>query len=109
MLKDLIAKNRDGFRSLCEAHEVASLHAFGSSVKGEFTDTSDVDLVVDLKTKDPLRFGELMLDLWDKLEAFFGRKVDLLTLRSVKNPVMRDEIEQTKVLVYDGSQAQVLV
>jgi hypothetical protein len=27
----------------------------------------------------------------------------------VKNPVMREEIERTKVLVYDGSQAQVLV
>jgi hypothetical protein len=78
-------------------------------VRGGFTETSDVDLVVDLKTKDPLRFGELMLDLWDKLELFFGRKVDLLTLRSVKNPVMREEIERTKVLVYDGSQAQVLV
>jgi hypothetical protein len=43
------------------------------------------------------------------LETFFGRKVDLLTMRSVKNPVMRAEIERTKVLVYDGSQAQVLV
>lgn len=109
MLKDLINKDREGFRHLCETHEVAQLHAFGSSVHGAFNGSSDVDLVVDLKTKDPLRFGELMLDLWDKLEAFFGRKVDLLTLRSVKNPVMREEIERTKVLVYDGSQAQVLV
>lgn len=50
-----------------------------------------------------------MLDLWDKLEAFFGRRVDLLTMRSVKNPVMREVIERTKVLVYDGDQAQVLV
>lgn len=109
MLKDLIAKDRAGFQRLCETHEVAQLHAFGSSVQGPFKGTSDVDLVVDLKTRDPLRFGELMLDLWDKLEAFFGRKVDLLTLRSVKNPVMRAEIERTKVLVYDGSKAQVLV
>jgi len=109
MLKNLISKDRDGFKALYVAHDVASLHAFGSSVRGGSKDSSDVDLVVDLKTKDPLRFGELMLDLWDKLELFFGRKVDLLTLRSVKNPVMREEIERTKVLVYDGSQAQVLV
>lgn len=108
MLKDLIARDRDGFKRLCETHEVASLHAFGSSVRDTFGSESDVDLVVDLKTRDPLRFGELMLDLWDKLETFFGRKVDLLTLRSVKNPVMRSEIERTKVLVYDGTQAQVL-
>jgi predicted nucleotidyltransferase len=85
------------------------LHAFGSSVHGPFKSDSDVDLVVDLKVRDPLTFGELMLDLWDKLEAFFGRRVDLLTMRSVKNPVMREVIERTKVLVYDGDQAQVLV
>ena len=109
MLMNLISKDREGFKDLCEAHEVASLHAFGSSVRGGFKESSDVDLVVDFKTVDPLRFGEMMWDLWDKLELFFGRKVDLLTMRSVKNPVMREEIERTKVLVYDGSQAQVLV
>jgi predicted nucleotidyltransferase len=109
MLKDLIAKDKNRFQRLCEDHEVSELHAFGSSIRNDFKGSSDVDLVVDLKTTDPLRFGELMLDLWDKLEAFFGRKVDLLTLHSVKNPVMRAEIERTKLLVYDGSQAQVLV
>lgn len=109
MLRDLITRDRTGFQRLCEDHEVATLHAFGSAVHGPFGPDSDVDLVVDLKARDPLRFGELMLDLWDRLELFFGRKVDLLTLRSVKNPVMREEIERTKVLVYDGSQAQVLV
>ncbi|MBK7940548.1 MAG: nucleotidyltransferase domain-containing protein [Flavobacteriales bacterium] len=58
---------------------------------GRSTRKSDVDLVVDLKARDPPKnFRELMLDLWDKLEAFFGRRVDLLTMRSVKNPVMRE-------------------
>jgi predicted nucleotidyltransferase len=57
MLKDLIAKDPVAFLRLCEAHEVAQLHAFGSSVQGTFKPSSDVDLVVDLKTKDPLRFG----------------------------------------------------
>lgn len=105
MLRDLIAKDPAGFERLCKEHEVATLHVFGSAVHGPFGDDSDVDLLVDLKTRDPLRFGELLLDLWDRLEAFFNRKVDLLTLRSVKNPVMREEIERTKQLVYDGSQA----
>ncbi len=109
MLAELIAKDRHGFQRLCEEHEVATLHAFGSAVHGPFGEKSDVDLVVDLKARDPLHFGELMLKLWDRLETFLDRKVDLLTMRSVKNPVIREEIERTKVLVYDGSQAQVLV
>jgi len=105
MLQELIAKDKPGFELLCRTHKVATLHAFGSSVHGPFSAISDVDLVVDLEPKAPLVFGELLLDLWDRLETFFGRKVDLLTMRSVKNPVMRQEIERTKVLVYDGSKA----
>lgn len=109
MLRELISRDREGFMQLCADHQVATLHAFVSAVHGPFNAVSDVDLVVDLKARDPLAFGELMLDLWDKLEAFFGRRVDLLTMRSVKNPVMREAIERTKVLVYDGDQAQILV
>jgi predicted nucleotidyltransferase len=101
MLRELISRDPEGFKRLCEAHQVASLHAFRSSAHGPFNAESDVDLVVELKIRDPLTFGELMLDLWDKLEVFFGRRVDLLTMRSVKNPVMRELIERTKVLVYD--------
>lgn len=109
MIRELIARDKEGFRQLCESHQVQDLHAFGSAVHGPFSDDSDVDLVVDLKATDPLTFGELMLDLWDKLEAFFGRRVDLLTMRSLKNPVLHQIIERTKVKVYDGDQAQVLV
>ena len=109
MLRDLIAKDPITFKRLCEEHKVASLYAFGSSIHGPFHSNSDVDLVVDLRESDPITFGSLMMDLWDELESFFGRRVDLLTLRSLKNPVMRDVIERTKVLIYDGDRAQVLV
>lgn len=109
VLRSLIDKDEQGFVALCRSHLVSSMYAFGSSVHGPFQKQSDVDLVVDFNTKDPVVFGQMMLDLWDKLEVFFGRKVDLLTLRSVRNPIMRDQIEKTKVLIYDGSTQKVLV
>jgi uncharacterized protein len=109
MLKDLIDRDRAGFEELLRRHQVSSLHGFGSSIHGPFKPESDVDLVVDIDEEDPVIFGRLMLNLWDRLEEFFGRKVDLLTLDSVDNPIMRDQIEKTKVLVYDGRKAQVLV
>lgn len=49
MLCELISRDPEGFKRLCEEHQVASLHAFGSSVHGPFKHDSDVDLVVDLK------------------------------------------------------------
>lgn len=58
---------------------------------------------------DPLEKGEKLLALWDRLEAFFHRKVDLLTRKALKNPFLVESINQTKVLLYDNQRKEVLV
>jgi predicted nucleotidyltransferase len=109
MLKEIIEQNRNQFLNLCHAHHIKSLFAFGSSVNGKFSETSDVDLVVDISESDPISKGELLVSLWDKLEKFFNRKVDLLTDNSIRNPFLRAEIEKTKTLVYDGAKDEILL
>jgi predicted nucleotidyltransferase len=101
-LKDTIQVRPDEFISLCKSHDVKSVYAFGSSVTDSFkVDTSDIDLLVELNTEDPIKRGQNLLDLWDKLEAYFQRKVDLLTSSSIRNPILRKNIDSSKVLVYD--------
>jgi uncharacterized protein len=101
-LKDTIQVRPDEFISLCKSYDVKSVYAFGSSVTDNFKeDTSDIDLLVELNTEDPITRGQNLLDLWDKLEAYFQRKVDLLTSSSIRNPILRKNIDSSKVLVYD--------
>jgi predicted nucleotidyltransferase len=101
-LKDTIQGRPDEFISLCKSHDVKSVYAFGSSVTDNFKeDISDIDLLVELNTEDPIQRGQNLLDLWDKLEAYFQRKVDLLTSSSIRNPILRKNIDSSKVLVYD--------
>jgi predicted nucleotidyltransferase len=84
--------------SLCQNYDVKTLYAFGSSINENFKeDSSDIDLLVELSTEDPVKRGQNLLDLWDKLEAFFKRKVDLLTSSSMRNPVLRKSIVLTKI------------
>ncbi len=109
MLKDIILKNREQFLTLCKFYNVKTLFVFGSAANGNFKDTSDVDLVVELQEKDPLLRGEMLMSLWDKLENFFNRKVDLLTENAIRNPYLRQEIDKTKKLVYDGSKKEILL
>jgi predicted nucleotidyltransferase len=91
-------------------HKVDRIYAFGSSVTDRFDlEKSDIDLVVSLAVDDPLEYGELLLSLWDSLELFFGRKVDLLTDDSIRNPYLRTSIERTKKLVYDGQGEKIFV
>ena len=103
-LKETIHQSPREFLSLCKNYDVKNLYAFGSSITENFNEaSSDIDLLVELNTEDPLKRGQNLIDLWDKLEAYFKRKVDLLTSSSIKNPILRRSIDATKILVYDGS------
>jgi predicted nucleotidyltransferase len=103
-LKETIHQSPKEFMSLCKNYDVKNLYAFGSSITENFNEaSSDIDLLVELNTEDPLKRGQNLIDLWDKLEAFFKRKVDLLTSSSIKNPILKRSIDATKILVYDGS------
>jgi predicted nucleotidyltransferase len=104
----LIDRDRKAFEALMRDNSVHALYAFGSSVKGPFTESSDVDVLVDVAASDE-EAGRMLINVWNGLEALFKRPVDLLTDTSLRNPFLRAEIERTKQLIYDGDKCQILV
>ena len=103
VINDLIG-NRNDFVALCKDHQVKQIYAFGSSVSDNFDpEKSDIDLLVEIDEPDPIKKGEKILSLWDKLETFFKRKVDLLANPNIRNPYLRQSVENSKVLIYDAS------
>jgi predicted nucleotidyltransferase len=110
VIRDQISKKKNDFVLLCKSHNVKYLYAFGSSVDERFDPmTSDIDLLVEIDSSDPIDRGEKLLSLWDLFENFFNRKVDLLTESSIRNPYLKSSIESTKVLIYDGSGKKVSI
>ncbi|WP_114751370.1 nucleotidyltransferase family protein [Pleomorphovibrio marinus] len=109
-VKEEIKPRSEEFMSLCKNHQVKFLYAFGSSTIQGFDETnSDIDFYVEVDATDPLTRGETLIDLWDKLELFFGRKVDLLTGSSLKNPYLKANIDRSKVLIYDGKRKEIFM
>jgi predicted nucleotidyltransferase len=101
-LMTLIKERYSEFVDLCRSHSVDKIYAFGSSITDRFDpNTSDIDVVVKIDIDDAADRGEALLSLWDKLEALFKRKVDLLTDDSIRNPYLRANIDRTKKLIYD--------
>ena len=110
IIKDEILKKQKDFTVLCKNHKVKYLYAFGSSVSEKFDpNRSDIDLLVEIDSEDPIDRGEKLLSLWDLFENFFNCKVDLLTDSSIRNPFLRKSIDSTKVLIYDGSGQKILI
>ncbi len=109
-LKESIKSKTTEFLTLCKTYKVKKLYAFGSSITDEFNEEySDIDLLVETENQDPIERGENLMILWDKLESFFQRKVDLLTDSSIKNPVLKQNIDATKILIYDKQKQKILI
>ena len=101
---------RAALAALCRRYGVAQLHLFGSALTPRFDPArSDVDALVTLLPAPALVQGEALLNLWEELESLFGRRVDLLTPDSLRNPILRAEIERTKKLIYDAAQPEIPV
>ena len=99
----LIENNREAITELCRRHGVRRLEAFGSILREDFdTGRSDVDILVEFDPAVSASFTNF-LDLKEALEALFGRSVDLVELRAVRNRRLRHYIEQSKFPIYDAA------
>jgi uncharacterized protein len=97
---NLIEKNIDKILALCKQHKVASLFVFGSVLTKKFNANSDVDFVVDFKDVDINQYADNYYDFKDALENIFGRNVDLLEQKAIKNPFLKQSIDNSKQLIY---------
>ncbi len=68
---------------------------FGSIVRGDFKENSDIDILVDLDNSlSLLDYIGIILELQDKL----GRKVDLVEYDSIK-PALKEHIENSALKI----------
>lgn len=76
-------------KEIKKKYGVRKIGVFGSHVRGEQTETSDVDLLVEFEKPT---FDNFM-DLLFFLEDLFGKKVDLITNRGI-SPYISPRIEK---------------
>ena len=92
----------DEINMLCANHKVRKLFAFGSVLNSEFSEASDVDLVVDFNTTDPLEYAENYFGLKFALQELLSRQIDLLEQKALKNKYLVKSINNTKRLLYEA-------
>lgn len=94
----------DRFRELmglCEKYRVQTLHLFGSAATDTMTPESDIDFLISFRNDIPLEeYADNFFDLISELENLFGRQIDLLEDKAIRNPVLRRSIDRSKQLVY---------
>lgn len=97
----LINDNIHKLFALCREYKVRRLYAFGSILTSKFNDQSDVDILVDFDSEiDHNTYADNFFNLYYALKALFGREVDLVDETAVKNPYFKEELDETKQLIY---------
>jgi len=97
-----IALPEAAIAQFCQRWKVEEFYLFGSVLRHDFRPDSDIDVMVQFASDVPWGLLELVR-MKRELEEMFGRKVDILTKKSIeqsKNWIRRQEILGTARLFY---------
>jgi uncharacterized protein len=85
---ELLQKKREAILQIAAKHGARNVRVFGSVVRGEADEQSDIDFLVDMEPgRSLLDLGGLLMDL----QGLLGQNVDVVTERGLK-PRLRDRV-----------------
>ena len=95
-LSELLQEKRQDILAIAAKHGAFNIRVFGSVARGEETEKSDIDFLVDydLKQISPWFPGGLLMDLQDLL----GCKVDIVTENGLSHLIKGKVLREAKSL-----------
>ena len=86
---------------VCRRLPVKRLGLFGSAFRQNFSQSSDVDVLVIFDSGENIDLFDKYFELKEQLEVVFKRQVDLVVDKKFKNPVLRESIDKTRIVIYE--------
>lgn len=103
----LIRENQPAVAEACRRFGVERLEVFGSAARDDFDPAkSDVDFIASFQPPLHPGIATRFFGLANTLETIFARPVDLLTDAMVRNPVLRQEVNTTRAVIYDDRRTE---
>jgi predicted nucleotidyltransferase len=100
MMAPQIDIDRAQLEKLCRKFGIRRLALFGSVIRDDFTDDSDVDILVEFQPD--VKVGLSFFSLQEELSRLIGRQVDLST-SSFLSPRIREKVESEARPVYEAA------
>lgn len=82
---------------ILKRHDVKRAAIFGSFARGESKARSDIDFLIEYKSKNKSLFD--LVDLKSELEDILGRKVDIITYNSICWRIREQILEEQVVIL----------
>ena len=95
--KIVVSKKKIG--EFCQRWEIVEFSLFGSILRDDFNEQSDVDILVVFAENAEIGLFEIA-QIKIELEELYGRPVDVIEKASLRNPYRREEILKTAQVFY---------
>jgi hypothetical protein len=96
-----IEKVKPEVERICRRLPVKRLGLFGSALSQNFSQSSDIDILVIFDSGEDVDLFDKYFELKEQLEELFKREVDLVVDKEFRNPVLRESIDRTRVVIYE--------
>jgi predicted nucleotidyltransferase len=97
--KNGIFLNYNDVVQLCKKYSINELSIFGSSIQGDFTDNSDIDILVSFDKSSDITLFDIM-DLEKEFSKLLQREVDIVEKEALKNPIRKNKILSAREIIY---------
>jgi len=97
--KNGIFLNYDDVLKLCKKYLIIELSIFGSSIRDDFTQNSDIDILVSFEQNSKITLFDI-IELENEFSILLNKKVDIVEKESLKNPIRKNKILNTREIIY---------
>jgi predicted nucleotidyltransferase len=94
-----LSQNTSAVVALAKEWKISRLSVFGSAIRDDFREDSDIDLLVEFEPSARYSLIDLVY-LKTELERILGRPVDIVEPAALTNPYRRKHILETAQLLY---------
>lgn len=98
----LIEKNLDALKQLCRQYRVSRLELIGSALNDEKfeAEKSDIDFLVEFESLEQGQYADTYFGLLEALENLFGRHIDLVMAKAVRNRYFLEAVKKNHQVLY---------
>jgi len=97
--KNGVSLNFDEVIKICKKYNINELSLFGSSIRDDFKETSDIDILVSFDKNSEISLFNI-IELESEFVKLFGRDVDVVEKESLKNPIRKKIILSSREIIY---------
>ena len=86
-------------QAICQKYYIQEFSVFGSSLREDFNEQSDIDILVSFRENADITLFDI-IDLENELTIILERKADVVEKESLKNPIRKKNILETREIIY---------